>query len=592
MAFTYDQIFAADPSDPGNVARNGGITIFAPGDPTQTPIEITTPDGTPLPNPVPVNENGFGEAFMHETLDRVAWAGGGFEGFFTSYEGLKNVAVEALAGVQGIAADAAASAAAAEAAAALVDAPADSAISTAINGTDTQTRAALDTFVDAELDSRDYATATELESQVSNRVVEVRTLEELQEAVAVGGTIRVGSAPIELTATVNVSKPCRIIGGRFTMPADASRYGFRISSGSVTLDGLDITGPGTAATLYNAAAPSTFVYALGTQAAPLRNVNVVNCTMRGSQADGVRLEWVSDSIVSENIVDDFLYAGVMLLSVDNVTVANNSVTNAVMKGSVVNVYGIAATDWPNTVAARSKNVRVIGNMVKNIPWEGIECHGAERFQVIGNTVVNCPRAIALVVGNATRLTSPIDCLVQGNIVDRAGATYNGNEREGISLYGLASNLADAHILGNTIRGYTAQPIVLSGYAPLKTLVQGNSHPHLPWTDLTVSSPWAANASFKPQYMVEGRMVYLRGMVQQTTGATGDSIVGTLPEVCRSDRNIVHYGTSHGAAITGGVATLSVGSPDGTINNLVIRSKTTTDTSSYPIDGSYSRAFAG
>lgn len=95
MAYTYDQVFAADPANPSNIAQNASITIFEPGDVTMTPLTITDPDGQPLANPVPVNANGFGSAFAHATLDRVAWAGGGFTGFFTSYDGMKEEAVAA-----------------------------------------------------------------------------------------------------------------------------------------------------------------------------------------------------------------------------------------------------------------------------------------------------------------------------------------------------------------------------------------------------------------------------------------------------------------------------------------------------------------
>jgi hypothetical protein len=112
MAYNFDQVFAADPANPANIAQNASIKIFAPGDVTQAPLAITDPAGTPLPNPIPVNANGFGPAFSHATLDRVAWAGGGFTGFFTSYEGMKQVAVAAQAAAEsaGTAAAAAASA--------------------------------------------------------------------------------------------------------------------------------------------------------------------------------------------------------------------------------------------------------------------------------------------------------------------------------------------------------------------------------------------------------------------------------------------------------------------------------------------------
>lgn len=112
MAYTFDQVFAADPSNPANIASNAAITIFAPGDGTMTPLTITDPDGQPLANPITVNANGFASAFAHATLDRVAWAGGGFTGFFTSYEGMKQVALDAQTAAENAGATAAAEAAA------------------------------------------------------------------------------------------------------------------------------------------------------------------------------------------------------------------------------------------------------------------------------------------------------------------------------------------------------------------------------------------------------------------------------------------------------------------------------------------------
>jgi len=175
LAYSFEQIFAADPSNPANIAQNAAITIYAPGDATETPLALTDPSGSPLTNPVPVNANGFGSAFMAD-IDRVAWKGGGFSGFFTSYEGMKEVAVAAQTAAETAAAtagadatavataaiagatdeataaaasaataasNASASATAAANAAALVGAPADTAIAAAVNNGASATKAAL-----------------------------------------------------------------------------------------------------------------------------------------------------------------------------------------------------------------------------------------------------------------------------------------------------------------------------------------------------------------------------------------------------------------------------------------------------------------
>lgn len=415
----------------------------------------------------------------------------------------------------------------------------------------------------------------------------VNTLADLKAAVLTGGRIFMGNNTISLTSSVDITVPTVIIGGKFTLPPSTGFSGFRVTSSNVTFEGSEFTGPGTASVSY--ASVSRFVYFVGTQAAPLQNVKMINCKMVGSQSDCVRMDWVRDSIVSGCFLDDYLYAGIMLISVDNVTVAQNLVSNAVMKGSVVNVYGIATTDSLNTAAARSKNVRIIGNTVKNVPWEGIDTHGGDGIIIVGNTVINCPRAIALVVGSETRVTSPINCIVEGNFVDRAGATYSGAEREGISVYGLSDQLADAHIIGNTIRGYSsAKAMYLEFTDPLKTLVEGNSHPHVPWTDLvmTNTAQWNANATYPPQYMIDGRRVHLRGFVVPSTGTTTTTTITSLPAICKGDRALTFVATSHGSNSAAGVGTILVNA-SGTMQ---MAYKTGTDLYSYPIEGSYMRAF--
>lgn len=109
MAYTYDPIFAADPSNAQNVAANAAIIIFDPADTGKAPIALTDVSGSPLPNPITVNRNGFGPAFT-STLDRVGWFGGGFTGFFTSYEGIKAAAVAAQTAAVNAAANAGAAA--------------------------------------------------------------------------------------------------------------------------------------------------------------------------------------------------------------------------------------------------------------------------------------------------------------------------------------------------------------------------------------------------------------------------------------------------------------------------------------------------
>lgn len=108
---TFDPIFAADPDNPELIAQDASITIFNPDDSTMTPVTITDPTGSPLANPVLVNDKGWGPAFKTPTgpgeLFRVGWSGAGFTGFFTSYEGMRDATLAAKASAESAAYNAA-----------------------------------------------------------------------------------------------------------------------------------------------------------------------------------------------------------------------------------------------------------------------------------------------------------------------------------------------------------------------------------------------------------------------------------------------------------------------------------------------------
>ena len=131
---TFDPIFAADPNNPELIAQDAEITIFDPDDPTMAPVEITDATGSPLPNPITVNEKGWGPAIKTPTgpgeLFRIGWAGAGFTGFFTSYESMRDATLDAKAAAEFAASNAAGAATAALAgAASAASAAADSAAS-------------------------------------------------------------------------------------------------------------------------------------------------------------------------------------------------------------------------------------------------------------------------------------------------------------------------------------------------------------------------------------------------------------------------------------------------------------------------------
>lgn len=418
-------------------------------------------------------------------------------------------------------------------------------------------------------------------------VTTVNTLAELQAAVAIGGVIYVGQESITVTSQVNLTVPVWIIGGRFSLPENAGYPAFNITSSNVSIFLTSFTGATTAAAY---SIDSRFITATGTSTTPLGNVNVISATLRGSQTENIRYTWVQNSTISGCRIDDFLYAGVLLLSCVDMTVESCHISNAVMKAPVVNVYGIAATDAVNTVAGRSRNIKIANNTVKNVEWEGIDTHGGDGIVIVGNTVEGCSRGIALVVGNTDRLTVPINCVVSGNLVNKG--SFAGTEREAISLFGLTGNLANAVITGNKVVGYTAaNAMYIDQYTdPLKTLVGGNSHPHVPWTTVTMdnTAQWTANASYPVQYMVDGTTVFLRGLPTSNSAPTGNTKIATLPPICKPSR-LTFAGASHGSNSAAGLGTLGVYDNTGELWMLY---KTTADAYSYPVECSYQRNFTG
>lgn len=100
--YPFDMQLVVDPFNTSNVVANGQIFIYDPSDTgNASPLVLTDPNGLPLTNPIMSNNNGFLPAFV-ATVPQVKWAGGGFVGFFDSYVGLRDAALEAVAKLDGL----------------------------------------------------------------------------------------------------------------------------------------------------------------------------------------------------------------------------------------------------------------------------------------------------------------------------------------------------------------------------------------------------------------------------------------------------------------------------------------------------------
>lgn len=260
-----------------------------------------------------------------------------------------------------------------------------------------------------------------------------------------------GEDAYNVTGTLTINKRMIITGpGIIRYNSVIGAPLFKATSSDVTFTGLNLTGPGitsvTDRVLNNRA-----IWAVGTLANPLSNIRITDCSISGFIDSGIWLDYVNQSHIIGNTVSDMLYAGIMGITLTNSEISANIVENIVQKGTVVNTYGIAVTDVDNTLAARSANVAINGNIVSYVrDWEGIDTHSGINISITGNVVTGCYDGISCVAGSASRLVAPENVTVSGNTVDSTGAN---NPRAAIRLFGVnTTTRCSGIVLANTIRG--------------------------------------------------------------------------------------------------------------------------------------------
>ncbi|GAA1402067.1 hypothetical protein GCM10009613_61410 [Pseudonocardia kongjuensis] len=403
----------------------------------------------------------------------------------------------------------------------------------------------------------------------------VRTQAELVAALAAGGDVYVDSSvTIALSSTMTISKPTRLIGGTFTR---TSGEAFRITSSSVEITGATITGGAGTANSYDST--QKLIRAVGTSTARLTGIDIHDNAILQCRGDCVWLEWCEGARVASNTVRRFLYSGVMVISGLRCRVSDNEISDGPLTSGVVNVYGIAFTDTDNTLAARSTDCIAIGNTVHQVDWEGIDTHGGDSILVTGNIITGCPRGIALIGGNASRVAQSIRCQAIGNRIDGSGARQT--LREGIIAAGMSGKPTDVVIVGNTIDNYST-PIMLDFWDRGISRIGSNNIAHVPWTNITLDGDYNANGTYPPQYRVDNGVVHLRGGVIPKSSSVRTKI-GTIPNAAAWPSILQFIGYAKGSNAGAGNAMIGV-DPAGVLSMYYM---TGTDTFTYFLSGSYS-----
>jgi hypothetical protein len=406
--------------------------------------------------------------------------------------------------------------------------------------------------------------------------VVITTQADLAAALLVGGDVVCDpTVTIALDATMTVGVPTRLLGGTFTA---ASGPAFQVTSSGVEIAGVTASGAGGGT--FNIT--QKLIYVLGTKGAPLSDVDVHDCHLTDTASDALWMEWCVNSRTHHNVCERFAHSGVTVISGNGLAVDGNIVSDGAIAPGQVEVYGIALTDLTNVTADRTQSCSVTGNKVSLIDWEGIDTHGGLDITVTGNTVRACRRGIALITGNTTRVTAPQQCVASGNVIDGAGARVTPDI--GVFLAGAPGLAASAVITGNTIAGYdAAQPVSTVDWNRTDTCVANNSRPHVPWTNVTLTGGWTKNASFPPQYMVDGDQVTFRGgAIPPAGGISGNPVIGSLGNPAAWPATRTFYGTTKGSNSAAGIGVLNVD----TSGNLRVDYGSTADGYTYWLTSSY------
>ncbi|NKX55810.1 right-handed parallel beta-helix repeat-containing protein [Arthrobacter mobilis] len=351
-----------------------------------------------------------------------------------------------------------------------------------------------------------------------------------------GGKLRLPSGPTcNVSSYVNIAKPLTFMDGK--IQAGPNNQIFNITSSGVRLQGIELAGAGEAGTY---TIGNNLVNAVGSEQNPLSGLTLLRCWLHDSSGEAMRLTWLRNAEVAQNLIERVRYAGIMAVSMKDSRIHDNVVRDAFAHAGVVtNSYGIALTDLGNYEAARSERVSVDGNVILNFTeWAGFDTHGGKALTVSNNIVVNCRQGLAMVLGSSTRTMPPQDLVASGNYID--GRNITGGY--GISLFGKST----------TVRGsgtFTGNRIVNS-IEPWKTDPQLTN---IDWEN----SAWAGNTpefysksenwqnfpipasgisphpASLPQYRKIGRQVFLRGAFVRTVGGnfttnTTYTIPGLLP----------------------------------------------------------------
>lgn len=294
----------------------------------------------------------------------------------------------------------------------------------------------------------------------------------LTAAAAFGAPVDLRGLTYKVTDTLTVPAGTVLRNG-FIRCTGTGKTIINVTGNDVTIDGVSIIGRHATATASN----SEFgIVAYGASAAsPMTGLTIQNCSVELVGKNAIDLKWVTGFRIVNNDLGDLGYSGIAVLSGINGEISGNRIENVLASPTFSsNGYGIIMSRNPSsnlTTDPRSQNIRVFGNHVQGIPWEGIDTHGGADLTIHQNHVYGCTVGIAIGScpnGLGDYTYAPLNIDVSGNIVD--SLVNDGSFSTGILFTGApgaastdpAVEYGTGKIAGNIVRRHGDQSNNLQG----------------------------------------------------------------------------------------------------------------------------------
>jgi parallel beta-helix repeat protein len=130
----------------------------------------------------------------------------------------------------------------------------------------------------------------------------------------------------------------------------------------------------------------------GDGTSPITNLIIRRCTFTGFEI-AISLAYVSTYTIEDCVINDTLYAGILVFSGLNGTIQRNTIQRVGYQNTPpmeVNAYGIALTrvgDANFTTHPRSASTLVDSNTITDVPsWEGIDTHAGSALTFTNNVL--------------------------------------------------------------------------------------------------------------------------------------------------------------------------------------------------------------